>query len=1295
MHPLHSLIVGKVRKLLDNTNIGIVCIDGPTAAGKTILAEDLAKIITRQLSIKVDFYRLDWTLKERLERENDLKVLMKDNDPFYYEGELHMHLNKYKNFLEDIHLFKKNENSYNFKQKEESLSVDNLYSREMEGKCLGKYSYDLSSKKTLIICEGHYTSRSEFRNLIDINICLLADKEELLKRKINRVKGYRSPKAAIDYFNKIDIPSFSYHISRFYRNIDIFVDNTDFLNPLIISPNKIGNWFLQDIDKLDKNIKITDEKINFQYIYEEIFSSSNIDQLINEEQFKIVFNLYKFLDQLVSKKLQNNTKTNDDDIQNIVYRQLDLISKKASKNNSHINLSIVSSSSLYDVYQRKVPVSLGLKYTGKNEHQIFVNYNININFVDILFLWEGGAYEIKIKRSLNNLEENIGSESVKLRNFSFQPFNNEKNKIDSLKVLYTPSDFCVPSFIKDEDFNIIFTGREHESISIFDICKKVICNPESIFCHRVSTYSELSFFKKFLELCGLHCLNISNYLIGLNSSDRDLIESFQSWSKNWFSFEKNNIKDQIKYDSEIRSEIIEANSIVSSNYLSFIMVDGFLFENQGQHDLDEVIDDLKKMLKSSNRIIRKRAFEYINNDQNGLEINTKEFLKINGINFNNVDKETFPLADLPSFYPSIMAEIYLWLHLRGDASAILGANVYDIDKNNSLDIEAILESASKKQTPVVLQSSFNALGQEEIIKNDKKNIGYLKLKNGASELVDSCIKSNLKNILIKGCNRTFFGIGLDHVDAKNDNPNGRAKRFLESALETGQITHVVLDGSYLFDADDRNNETINEAYKKVANYAVSLLDTKNNIFLIDLEYCVGEMNYIGNLSDSMIPTPQEIRLFSNIVRQKLTKMDKGHFNCRPNLFIGNVGTTHHTADNNKIDSTIAFDWVENIKDQNFISAVLHGTTNSDSLILQNSTKGCHKVNVAGDFLKIYQSSLPSRLDKKIRIFAPDSKFQMPKIRKLKSNLNIEEKDKIIKNLKNSSNNFFEVINSPNLTSRDINYFHRSSYKFSSQIIDYMMSIFKNSKEKIAKNKFNKKNYQDLSFSASMIEVPYEEGFIDIAYSLINLGQKYFHIDVGDGEFISRKFSGIKKLEYLSSLNSNLKLHTHLMVKDPFLKLSNNKTYIDSYIESGTTSLGLHARSFKNKNHLKKAIEYIKSLKCRPGLVIEINQSDFHELWNLITYLEINWVIIMGVPIGYGGQLFQTRSLKKINYLRKMSIENKIDEFDIEIDGGLTFNNILDCLNSGANIFAGWSIIKDKKLSKVLNNFNQLNSQFLN
>ena len=85
---------------------------------------------------------------------------------------------------------------------------------------------------------------------------------------------------------------------------------------------------------------------------------------------------------------------------------------------------------------------------------------------------------------------------------------------------------------------------------------------------------------------------------------------------------------------------------------------------------------------------------------------------------------------------------------------------------------------------------------------------------------------------------------------------------------------------------------------------------------------------------------------------------------------------------------------------------------------------------------------------------------------------------------------------------------------------------------------------------------------------------------------------------------------------------------------------------------------------------------------------------MGVPIGYGGQLFQTTSLNKINYLRKMSIDRKLDYFDIEIDGGLTFNIILDCFNSGANIFAGWSIIKDTQLSNVIKNYKQISRQLL-
>ena len=193
----------------------------------------------------------------------------------------------------------------------------------------------------------------------------------------------------------------------------------------------------------------------------------------------------------------------------------------------------------------------------------------------------------------------------------------------------------------------------------------------------------------------------------------------------------------------------------------------------------------------------------------------------------------------------------------------------------------------------------------------------------------------------------------------------------------------------------------------------------------------------------------------------------------------------------------------------------------------------------------------------------NSKYKMPEIRKIKNTLKDHEKEKIISNIKIKTDEILKVINSPEFSSKDFNYFHRSSFKFSSEIIDYIISLFKESKKIIEKNKFLKANYNNISFSASMIEVPFEEGFMEIAQKLIRSGLNYFHIDVGDGNFISRKFSGIKKLENLSSLNNSLKLHTHLMVKDPFSLLPNNKSYIDSYIESGATSLAMHSRSFKN------------------------------------------------------------------------------------------------------------------------------------
>ena len=86
---------------------------------------------------------------------------------------------------------------------------------------------------------------------------------------------------------------------------------------------------------------------------------------------------------------------------------------------------------------------------------------------------------------------------------------------------------------------------------------------------------------------------------------------------------------------------------------------------------------------------------------------------------------------------------------------------------------------------------------------------------------------------------------------------------------------------------------------------------------------------------------------------------------------------------------------------------------------------------------------------------------------------------------------------------------------------------------------------------------------------------------------------------------------------------------------------------------------------------------------------------MGVPIGFGGQLFQSRCLRTINFLRSKSLENNINSFDIEVDGGLNFSNINSCCEAGANIFSGWSIIKDDQIDEISKKYRKVISQLRN
>ena len=638
----------------------------------------------------------------------------------------------------------------------QTLELNNLYSREQNGECVGKYNYNFSDK-TVLICEGHYTSRTEFFNLIDLNICLLCEKDELLKRKVERVKTYRSSKDAIDYFWKIDVPSFSFHIARFSKCVDYFIDNTDFLNPRILPKLEVRKWIKLNKAYFKELYLIDYKDLNFFQIYKRIFSNSEINKILSINQFKLILDFYKSIDKIIRRRLQENINQYEKGIKESLDDEINKLKIKVNNDlDPKLKILASSNSSLYDVYNRKIPVNFGISVIA-DEKNINFNFTIYMYKCEVIIFWDGGAYELTIERSLSDIKENRDSIKFNFKSLNIKSINKFDNQnINEIK-LYTPTDFCIPEFIKDYKVNKIFTGREQETTLIIEILKKIIGENNTVLSHRLSINSEIKFYLSLLNTLGIPSLKVSNYIVALNTQSSKLVENYKSWTKNWISSDNNESQDEKKYDQSILDEIYQAEEIISSNSKKFYILDSFLFSKES--DFDELeIEELSMMLNSENRSLRKRAFQYILNQDPNIEIDVSTIFECYEINNISLQSSKFQVVDLPRIYPSIMAEIYLWQHLRGDKSGILGANVYDIDKNNSLDINGLLKSSINKNTAIIFQSSFNAMGQKEM-ENNNKYEGYLKLKNGPRDLVDACICSVIRSVFVNKTDFPIYGIG--------------------------------------------------------------------------------------------------------------------------------------------------------------------------------------------------------------------------------------------------------------------------------------------------------------------------------------------------------------------------------------------------------------------------------------------------------------------------------------------------------------------------------------------------------
>ena len=175
------------------------------------------------------------------------------------------------------------------------------------------------------------------------------------------------------------------------------------------------------------------------------------------------------------------------------------------------------------------------------------------------------------------------------------------------------------------------------------------------------------------------------------------------------------------------------------------------------------------------------------------------------------------------------------------------------------------------------------------------------------------------------------------------------------------------------------------------------------------------------------------------------------------------------------------------------------------------------------------------------------------------------------------------------------------------------------------------------------------------------GADMIHVDVMDGHFVPNLTIGPPVIK-------NLKKHCSVLF-DVHLMISPVHKYIEAYSEAGADIITIHPEATEN---LKSSISKIKELKKKVGISLN-PQTKIDVILNELDQIDL--ILIMSVNPGFGGQKFMPEVLDKIKKLKKIQIEKGLN-FDIEIDGGINFDNAKIAIEAGANILvSGTTIFK--------------------
>ena len=170
---------------------------------------------------------------------------------------------------------------------------------------------------------------------------------------------------------------------------------------------------------------------------------------------------------------------------------------------------------------------------------------------------------------------------------------------------------------------------------------------------------------------------------------------------------------------------------------------------------------------------------------------------------------------------------------------------------------------------------------------------------------------------------------------------------------------------------------------------------------------------------------------------------------------------------------------------------------------------------------------------------------------------------------------------------------------------------------------------------------------------------WFHLDVMDGRFVPNISFGIPVIQQVRKATTK-KLDVHLMILEP-------ERYAEAFKTAGADSLSVHIETCV---HLHRNIQQIKSLGMQAGVAINPH-TPVALLQDVLG--DIDLVCMMSVNPGFGGQKFITHTLKKIQELRRMIDDNKL-QVKIEIDGGVTLENAKSILDAGGDVLVAGNTV---------------------